>query len=154
MKLFELFINCIILQAVQGQLAISLDIAQHSSSLYANSAHNSQFLLQENFLQCAAKLYQYGQTSQQYALAAPSTITITGNSQTLSLSVSTQYGHFSPSINTTTCLLPSCTISLLYNCPSPLSNSNYFDIISLTILPLGTFSYYFNCNIGYNTTYF
>lgn len=83
---------------------------------------------------------------------------IMGNMENLTLSVRTEYGHFSPSLNATNCppspsSIP-CNIALSYNCPSSLSNSNYFDIISLSIPQINTFSFYLNCNIAFNNTSF
>lgn len=72
----------------------------------------------------------------------------------MNLSITTQYNHFQPKINASSCTNNNCIINIQNNCPSPLTSSNYFDVVTLHIAPLGSFSYNLNCNISHNVTYF
>lgn len=72
----------------------------------------------------------------------------------MDLSISTQYNNFQPQLNASSCDVNTCTISIQNNCPTTLTSNNYFDIVTLKIAPLGSFTYNLNCNITYNVAYF
>jgi hypothetical protein len=154
MYLFETIIYCILLQVIKNQVQINLAVNQHPINIYSAPSINPQFTIVSNFLACTSNLYYYAQSNTEYEMNAPDQILITNNSLILNLSVSTQYNRFQPVLNATQCSSSSCIIAIQNNCVFPLTNDNYFDIISINILPIGVFSYYLNCNINYNTTYF
>jgi len=118
-----------------------------------NGTNNPDFTLSSNSFDCSAYLYSYKQTKLQYQSNSPSTLG-TVNLGTPNVTVSSYYGHFSPSVGIMNCSGSNCTVAIYHNCPTKLTSKNYFDIVKLNIQNLDTFYYYLSCNKDYEPVYF
>lgn len=61
------------------------------------------------------------------------------------ITYSTSYDHFKPIIFPTACV-GNCNVSITNNCPNPLDNHDYFDIVNINVGNLSTISYRIDCN--------
>lgn len=92
------------------------------------------------------------QTPEQLANNAAYQITVEDNGN-FTAEISTQYGHFTPTLNTSSCS-GSCSITIWNNCPTAVTSSNYFDVLTIQLSGVPAVSYRVWCNQNYRPNTF
>lgn len=141
-------------EGVFGQSYVGLAVNSETVDMYSSGKKNILFTERDLPMDCSAVIFAYPQTAAQYQSNSPYQLKIEGNPSPVGITVTTRYGRFAPSLSSTLCSQNTCSINVYNNCPTTISNDNYFDILTLTVGSLGDFTYSVNCNIAFNPTKF
>jgi hypothetical protein len=137
-----------------SSLNINITTLNYNAAMIVNGTSQPLFISTDSTFDCSlSPLFNYTQNEAEYNTNANYSIVVSGLSQPNSFSMSTVHETLRPTLNQTTCLSPSCTISIQNHCHLPNVNFfNYFDELVLSVSDDEknyTLNYYVICNDQY-----
>lgn len=156
-SIISLLLLTIFYLPVESISTVVMQTLTNTITIFDNNQFASNFLRTDQNFECSInELYTYQQTQDQLNSNFVYQLVLTGITSTTSVSISTAYNTFTPTINTTSCPQTSstCTINVKNNCPNPVGYFSYFDIVNVNIQGLQLISYYVICNASFTINTF
>jgi hypothetical protein len=132
----------------------ALVLTTNKAIVIFNSTINQDFVQKDDPFDCSAYLYAYTQSSAVYESNTPASLSFPSSAAGLTISASTIYHHFQPSVGPVVCTGASCSAGIYHNCPQNLNSENYFDIVELNVQNIGVFAYYLDCSQAFSPFFF